>query len=250
MEQKNRNKTEKKNIVAIIPARGGSKRLPLKNIKVLAGKPLIAYTLEEALKSKMLDRIIVSTDHDEIARISRECGAEVPFKRPAHLAHDTTHAPPIIQHAVKYLEETEDYIVDIIVILPPTSPLRKSEHIEEAIKKILETDVDSVMSVCEAVFPPWWMVKLNESGLLEPFLKSGIDYFCLESQELPKVYQPNGAIYVTRRDVLFEQGVIIGKYNAPIFMDDESSLDIDTLTDFKLAELIMKERKNYEKDKI
>ena len=246
----NRNKTEKKNIVGIIPARGGSKRLPLKNIKELAGKPLITYTIEEALKSKTLDRIIVSTDHDEIARISKEWGAEVPFKRPAHLALDTTHAPPIIRHTVKYLEETEDYVVDIVVILPPTSPLRKSEHIEEAIKKILKTDVDSVMSVCEAVFPPWWMVKLKENGLLEPFIKSEIDYFCLESQELPKVYQPNGAIYVTKSDVLFEQGVIIGKRNAPIFMDDESSLDIDTLTDFKLAELIMEGREKYEKDKI
>jgi N-acylneuraminate cytidylyltransferase/CMP-N,N'-diacetyllegionaminic acid synthase len=227
------------NIVAIIPARGSSKRIPYKNIKKLAGKPLIAYTIREALRSKTLDRIIVSTENDKIAKISKKYGAEVPFKRPAYLARDTTHSPPIIKHAIEYLEKKEKYNVDIVVILQPTSPFRKAEHIDLAVKKMIETNADSVASICEASYPPYWMKKLKKDKI-SPFVKSKIDYHLLEGQQLPKVYQLNGAIYVVKRDFLMKKNKIIDGDARAIIMDSIHSLDVDTLLDFLLAEVVIK----------
>lgn len=231
---------KKLKIVAIIPARGGSKSIPYKNIKKLAGKPLIAYTIEEAIKSKTLDRVIVSTDDDRIAKVSRKYGAEVPFKRPAKLAKDTSHTPPVIKHAIKYLENKEKYKVDLVVTLQPTSPFRKAKDIDDAIEKIIKTNADSVVSICEADYPPYWMKKIKGDKVYS-FVKSKIDYHLLERQQLPKTYKLNGAVYVTKRDLIMKKNKIIDGDVRAIIMDPIRSIDVDSITDFLLAEVIMKE---------
>jgi CMP-N,N'-diacetyllegionaminic acid synthase len=229
-----------KKFLGVILARGGSKGLPGKNIRLLNGKPLIAYTIEAAIDCKEIDRVIVTTDSKEIADISRKYGAEVPFMRPANLAKDTTHTPPVIIHAVKELEK-EGYDPDYVITLQPTSPLRKVEHLSSGIKTILKTGSESLMSVKEADFPPFWLVEYRK-GRLHPFVKSKTDYFCLERQQLPKVYQPNGAVYITKKDVLLIKRILITKDCSAIIMDHESSLDVDTKLDFEFIESVMKGR--------
>lgn len=227
-----------KNIVAIIPARGGSKTLPRKNIINLCGKPVIAYTILAALKSKYINRVIVTTDSKEIAEISKRWGAEVPFLRPKHLAKDTSHTPPVIEHAVKFIEKKGNR-VDFIVTLQPTSPLRRTEQIDKVIKLMHKARFDSVVSIRPADYPPYWMVRVKRNKVI-PFVNNGINYSLKERQQLPKAYQVNGAIYVTKRDVLLEQGVIITQKNCGfIIMDEITSLDIDTYEDLKRIKMIM-----------
>ncbi|MFH0832261.1 MAG: acylneuraminate cytidylyltransferase family protein [Candidatus Aenigmatarchaeota archaeon] len=231
-----------KKFLGVILARGGSKGLPGKNIRPLNGKPLIAYSIEGALKCKELDRVIVTTDSREIAEVSKSYGAEVPFMRPSHLAKDTTHTPPVIIHAVKQLEKN-GYYPDYVVTLQPTSPLRKAEHISLGIKTILKTKSESLMSVKEAEFPPFWLVEYKNKRLY-PFVKSKTDYFCLERQQLPKVYQPNGAVYITKTSALLKRRVLITKDCSAIIMDHTSSLDIDTALDFEFIESVLKNKQN------
>jgi len=229
------------NVVAVIPARGGSKGVPHKNIKKLGGKPLIAYTIEEAKKAKTLDRIIVSTDDDKIAVIAKKYGAEVPFKRPHHLSTDAAHTPPVIMHAVDYLEK-KGCKVDVVVTLQPTSPFRKACHIDEAVRKLIKTGADAVMSVREAEFPPFWLRKIKK-GKVFFFVKSKIDFSLLERQQLQKVYQPNGAVYATRRDFLMKRGKIVGvdgDDTRAIIMDSMHSFDTDTPMDFDVGEIMIK----------
>jgi N-acylneuraminate cytidylyltransferase/CMP-N,N'-diacetyllegionaminic acid synthase len=230
---------ERLNIVAVIPARGGSKSVPGKNIKKLAGKPLIAHTIEDALKAKTLNRVIVSTNDEKIAKISKQYGAEVPFKRPAYLATDTAHTPPVIKHAVKYLEEKEGSKVDVVVTLQPTSPLRKPEDIDAAVNKLIRTNADCVVTICEVEYPPFWM-KILQGDKIIPFVKTKIDYHLLERQQLPKVYKLNGAVFVTKRDILMKKNKLIGGDVRAIKMDTKRSLDINSLMDFMLAENLMK----------
>ncbi|RLG31780.1 acylneuraminate cytidylyltransferase family protein [Methanosarcinales archaeon] len=223
-------------IVGLIPARGGSKGIPLKNIKELVGKPLIAFTIEEALKSKVLDRIIVSTDHEEIARISRECGAEVPFKRPADISEDVP-TELVLKHAIKYLEEMENYRPDILVTLQPTSPLRKARDIDEAVNKLIETNADSVVSVCETDERPEWMLQIKD-GEAMPFI--GKEIKLVARQELPKLYKMNGAVFVSTRNLIMNEEKIVGGNMQVVVMEKERSVDIDIPIDFFIAELIMK----------
>ncbi len=237
----------RENVVGVVVARGGSKGLPGKNIRPLRGKPLLAYTLEAARAARRLDRVILSTDAPEIAEVGKKYGAEVPFLRPKRLARDRTNTPPVIEHAVRYLEEHERYRVDIVVTLQPTSPLRRSEHIDAAIKLLLENPrFDSVISVREEViFSPFWMFRAK-GKILVPFVDDGTDYSLKERQELPKVYQPNGAVYVTRRELLREKGVVFSAYAGGrtgfTIMDSVSSLDIDSHLDLVVAETLMEGR--------
>jgi CMP-N-acetylneuraminic acid synthetase len=228
-----------KKIVAIIPARGASKGVPRKNIKELAGKPLIAYTIEAALKSVTIDRVIVSTDDHEIAEISRSYGAEVPFIRPARLATDDAPALPVLQHALKYLEDSEVYSPDIIVTLQPTSPLRDAEDIDKAVNKLLDTDADSVVSVCLAKHHPFWMKRL-EIDRVYPFVETDREY--TRRQDLPPVYCLNGAIFVTKRKILMEKNSDMGEDTRAIIMDEEKSIDVDTPLDFMVAGMLIKLR--------
>lgn len=228
------------NIIAIIPARGGSKSLPHKNIRLLNGKPLIYYTIIEAKKSKYLQRSLVSTEDSQITEISRKYGAEV-IERPAALAQDDTPSRPVYQHVIKYLEEVERFYPDIIVILQPTSPCRLAEDIDEAIEIFLETDCDSVVSVCETEHPPHWMFTL-ERDRLKPILRGWEKIY--QRQLTPKTYRLNGAVYVIQRDVIMEHKKgVMGSNIRPFIMPLKRSIDIDSDLDLKLAELLIKERR-------
>jgi CMP-N,N'-diacetyllegionaminic acid synthase len=206
---------------------------------VIAGKPLLAWTIESARRSKMLDRVIVSTEDEEIAEISRKWGARVPFIRPFELAQDDTATLPVMQHAVSWLESTEGYVPEIIVLLQPTSPLRRTEHIEQAVELLLQTGADSVVSVCLSEQSPYWMKRL-EGDRVFPFLKEAPEY--TRRQDLPRVYRLNGALYASRYDVLMRQKRILGEDTRAVVMDAESSIDIDSELDFKIAEMLLAER--------
>lgn len=221
----------------MIPARGGSKGVPHKNILNLAGKPLIAYTIEAALKSKNSRRVIISTDDVRIAEVAKSYGAEVPFLRPAELAKDDTPSLLVIQHAVKYVEENEGHKFDVVVVLQPTSPLRSEKYIDEAVEKLLRTGADSVVTVCEVKHHPFWGFTAKGDKLY-PFSKKGITIS--RRQDLPEIYAVNGAVYAVRRNVLFEQNSLYGKDTRAVVMPYEESLDIDNYFDLFIAEMVLK----------
>lgn len=226
-------------VIGIIPARSGSKGLPRKNGRILIDKPLMAWTIAAALESFVFDRVIVSTDDKEMADIASRYGAECPVLRPCELALDDTPLTPVLQHVVTWLEYHKKYTPGIIVLLQPTSPLRRPEHIQEAVRLLKEMKADSVVSVCLAEHSPYWMKRLEETRVY-PFLKNTTEYF--RRQDLPPVYRLNGAVYVTRYDILMKQNRILGEDTRAIVMDAESSIDVDTPFDFKMAELLLKER--------
>jgi CMP-N,N'-diacetyllegionaminic acid synthase len=227
--------------IAIIPARGGSKGLPGKNIRLLGGKPLIAYTIEAALAAHSIQRTLVSTDSVDIAQVARQYGAEVPFLRPTELARDDTPTLPVMQHVIKQLETQEGVNPEVIILLQATSPLRGAEDIDRAVIMLKQTQADSVVSLCAAEHHPAW-IKRVEDGRVFPFLENAPEY--TRRQDLPPVYRFNGAIYVTRRRILLEENRILGRDTRALIMDAESSLDIDSLLDLKLAELVVQERQN------
>lgn len=220
--------------LAIIPARGGSKGIKNKNIKPLLGKPLIAYTISEARKSCVIDKIIVSTDSPAIRDLAVKLGAETPFLRPARLAQDKTPMYPVVKHAVEFLEHKGENF-EIIVVLQPTSPLRKAADIDGAITKLLTLRADSVVSLCLTEHSPYWM-RVIRKGKVCPLMRAR-QYS--RRQDLPKVYRLTGAIYATRRDVLFKHEAVAGGNTVPFIMPGERSIDIDTELDFKSAEIIL-----------
>jgi CMP-N,N'-diacetyllegionaminic acid synthase len=236
----------KQNIIAVIPARGGSKSLPRKNILPLMGKPLIRYTIDAAKKSKYIKRIIVSTDDEKIAAVAKENGAEVPFLRPADLAKDETPSLPVMQHAVKYIEGEDGSIIDLVVLLQPTSPLRNEKYIDEAIEKILNTGGDSAITVCKVKHHPYWNF-IFDHDRLNPFLNN--DLKSTRRQELPLTYAPNGAVYVVRRDVLLNQNSILGKDIRAVVMPVEESIDIDGYFDWFIAEMVLKHWREWLEEK-
>ena len=229
--------SSKYGIIALIPARGGSKRVPRKNIRLLDGKPLIYYTVSEALKSKYFSKVYVSTEDKEIARISGEYGAET-IDRPKNLARDETPGVSVAQHAVDYIEE-KGMKIDAICILQPTSPFRKSEHIDKAIELFISKDYDSVIGVKKVREHPYWSF-IEKNDFLVPFIKEG---FRVErSQDLPDIYFVNGAIYVVKKDVVKKEKSVFGKKIGALIMDEISSFDIDTAFEFWLADLIMQKK--------
>jgi len=232
-------KNKKPLILAIIPARGGSKSIPRKNIKNLAGKPLIVYTIETALKSDFLDRVIVSTDDEEIAEVARKYGAEV-VVRPKKLAEDETPTLPVLQHVVKYLEEKENYKVDVVVVLQPTSPLREVSDIDNSIKKVLDTNADSVETFCQVNYLPSCMFKIIGDKAI-PLDRKSLEKY-KGRQDFPELYKENGAVFVVRRNVLMRKNTVYGVDHRAVIMPKERSIDIDDIIDFKLAELIINEK--------
>jgi CMP-N,N'-diacetyllegionaminic acid synthase len=231
-----------KRILAIIPARGGSKRLPRKNILNLAGKPLIAWSIETALGSKYIDRVIVSTDDKEIAEISREYGAEVPFIRSNELATDESSSVYVVLHAINMLKEKgEEY--GYIMLLQPTSPLRSTENMDEALELLQSSNSDAVVSVCEAEHSPLWSNKLPPDSDLSNFL----DYSIVNkrSQDLDQYYRLNGAIYLCLTRRLSEEKTLLIKDKIVAYrMPQEQSVDIDSKVDLCLAScLISKQSK-------
>jgi CMP-N-acetylneuraminic acid synthetase len=227
------------NVVAIIHARGGSKRIPLKNIKLLAGKPLISYMIGAARSANLVQRVIVSTDHPEIARIAKECGAEVPFIRPNDIAEDVA-SELVTRHAVKFLEEVEHYPVDIAITMQPTTPFCTASDIDGAVQMLIESGADSVISACEIHERPEWMFFTGADGFAVKFIGAGISGDIGISQKLPLLYVPNGGIYATRREILFTENAIFGEKIKLWIMSRERSVDIDDPIDFEFAELLVK----------
>jgi sialic acid synthase SpsE/CMP-N-acetylneuraminic acid synthetase len=211
----------------------------MKNVIPLSGKPLIVHTIDAAKASKAIDRIIVSTEDPEIAEIAKKYGAAVPFLRPQELARDETPTLPVIQHALAYLKASEACEPEIVVLLQPTSPLRRPGDIDRAVGILEQTAADSVVSVCASEHHPAWMKRI-ESGRIVPFLENAPEY--LRRQNLPPVYRLNGAIYVTRYRILIEGNRILGPDTRAYVMDAESSVDIDSMLDLRLASVIMQSR--------
>jgi len=218
--------------LAIIPARGGSKAIPRKNIRILAGKPLIAYSIETALKSKYIDKVVVSTDNEEIAKVTGKYEAEV-IKRPRELAKDDSLTIDMVFHALEALKP--DYVPEIVVLLQPTSPLRNQEDIDNAVELFLKRNCESVIGVCESNELYW------SFGLEDKYLKPIFEekYLKIRRQELPMAYKPNGAIFISTPQNLYKYRDFYSKRTIPYVMPDERSIDIDTESDFILAEILM-----------
>ena len=229
-----------KKVLALIPARGGSKGVPGKNIRLLLDKPLIVYSIEAAFASQFIDRTIVSTDSEEIARIARQGSAEVPFLRPAEISGDAIPDFPVFDHCISWLRDNEGYIPDIIVHLRPTGPLRTGEEIEEAVE-LLEShpEADSVRSVEEPPKPPYKMWK-PDGVYIKPFMElaSIKDFHTAPRQSLPKVYQTTADIGVFYLRTLRDKKSIIGEKVLPYILR-RPTVDIDSYFDFKIAELLM-----------
>lgn len=218
-----------KTFLAIIPARGGSKRLPQKNILNLAGKPLIAWTIEAGLKSKYIDKVIVTSDDKEILSISQQYGT-ITIKRPNELASDSATTFDAIKHAI---DNAEAY--DYIVLLQPTSPLRNTDHINEAIELLMAKQADAVISVCKMDHSPLWSNTLPGDGNMCCFIKDEIKN--KRSQDLEKYYRLNGAIYICKTDKLLDEKSFMLNNNIFAYeMDRKSSVDIDEEMDLKMAE--------------
>jgi CMP-N,N'-diacetyllegionaminic acid synthase len=230
---------EKIRLLALIPARGGSKRLPRKNVLDLAGRPMIAWTIEAGLQSKYIDRVVVSTDDDEIIQVSRKYGADVPFKRPEDLAGDHVSSIDVVRHTIKSLKkEGEEY--EYLIFLQPTSPLRTAEHIDAAIELLLEKRGDSVIGVTKTSHPIEWTNTLPKDLSMEGFFRP--EYDGVHSRDFPVRYQLNGAIYINRVTTLLQSKSLIncGKTYAYI-MRREHSVDIDVYVDFLMAEALLVE---------
>jgi len=226
--------SEARNIVAIIAARGGSKRLPRKNILPLAGKPLITYTIEAAKGSQRLSRIIVSTDDSEIAKVATDHGAEVPFMRPPELARDESPSIDVVKHATEWLE-LRGAPIDAVVLLQPTSPLRRCQHIDEAIKMFIDTGVDTVTAVSPAVNHPFWCWQIAGNEIRPYFSRSHVS---MRKEMLPPALVENGALYVVRRVVL-DGATLYGERIAGYLMNPAEAIDIDTQKDFDRAEKLI-----------
>ena len=210
----------RKKILAVIPARGGSKGIPNKNIVDIGGNPLIKYTIDAALESKMLTDCIVSTDSDAIAVVAKACGALVPFKRPEHLSNDKALSLPMMQHAVEFMEAKQGFQYDLVVMLQPTTPLRQAEDIDNAINLLFRKNADSVISVVEVEgYHPLRMKRVVDGRLIN-YIDQGHEDM-RPRQELPPVYIRNGAIYATLRNVLMEKNSFIGVDSRAYIMPDK-----------------------------
>ena len=232
-------------ILGIITARGGSKGIPRKNIKNLNGKPLLYYTAIEAKKSKKINRLVISSDDDEIISTAVKYGIEAPYKRPKELARDNTPTLPVITDLIRYLKRSENYNPDIIVLLQPTSPFRKAFHIDEAIDKYMTSKSDSLVSVVKVPhnYNPYSLMQTNYN-YIESFLK--FDEKNNLRQNKPIFFARNGAIYIFNMDCIKNES-LYGKKIIPYEMSELESLDIDTNWDFELAKILMKKEKNENK---
>ncbi len=221
-----------KKLLAIIPARGGSKRLPRKNILNLSGKPMIAWTIEAALGSKYIDRVVVSTDDDEIALISTKYGADVPFKRPDFLSTDQSSSIDTVLHTINTLENQGDSY-EYIILLQPTSPLRNFQHINNSIEQLIRKNDEAVISVCEMEHRPTWCGELDESLDMINFVNN-------LAQDDVKMYRLNGAIYLNKISSLKKEKNFLLKLKCSAFvMSQAHSIDIDHDIDLDLARVVI-----------
>lgn len=230
-------------VLGIILARGGSKGIPGKNIHLLGGKPLVAWTIEAARKSALLTRLILSSDSEEIIDVAKGYGVDVPFVRPRSLAGDDTPALPVVQHAVEHISTQDGCAPDIVVLLQPTSPLRRTVHIDESLQRLIDSEADSIVSVVK--------VHHNYSPISEMVLREGylLPYVNWEEknnlrQFKPAFYARNGAIYAFRHRCLVEGNSIYGEKILPYEMAREESIDVDDLFDLEFCEFLLARRKD------
>jgi len=221
-----------KKILAVITARAGSKRLPNKNILNLAGKPLIAWTIDTAKKTKYIDKLIVSTDSKDIAEISKIYGAEIPFLRPKELANDKADSISVLKHSIEFFNKEYDYIL----LLQPTSPLRTTIDINKAIE-MLNKETKAVVSVCETEHSPLWSNTLPKDLSMANFIRPEIKN--KRTQDLPKYYRLNGAIYISEIDYFYQNNGFIGNKTRAYIMSQQNSVDIDTELDFMFCEVLI-----------
>lgn len=224
-------------ILAIIPARGGSKRVPGKNIKKMLNKPLLAWAVEAA-KNSCADRVIVSTDDPDIAKIAKRYGAEVPFLRPKELSNDTMGIEPVIRHAIEWLGEKEGYVPDAIALLMPTNPLRLPEHIDEAASLMRKAKADSIVAVAQALGNnnPHWML-VQEKGTVRLFNGKPLTAIKTRSQDLPPVYSRNDILYLLKPKNVYEKiPNLYGKKIELYVMDELFYSDINSPEDWAITE--------------
>lgn len=222
-------------ILALIPARGASKGLPRKNIKPLAGKPMIVWTIEAALRSKVAARVVVSTEDDEIARVAQDAGAEVPFRRPAALATDTADSFSVAEHALKALAAA-GYRPQFLLLLQPTSPLRTAADIRRAARLRESRDADAVVSVAESPVSPQWLQTIDAKGVLHPWAGGKGPS---RRQDAPRTYCPNGALYLVRTKTLLRAKDFSPPGALACVMPPERSVDVDTAHDFAVAGFLL-----------
>lgn len=218
---------------ALIPARGGSKGIPRKNIKLIAGKPLIVWTIEAALRSSLLSAVVVSTDDPEIADVARRAGAQVPFMRPVILAQDQTPGLDPVLHSFDQLPQ-----FDSVLLLQPTSPLRTTDDIDACLQLARAHNSPSVVSVSEADTHPYWTYRVTENHALRRFVDAEP---ISRRQDLPPAFALNGALYFAEVDWLRSRGSMVGAETLAYVMAKERSVDLDTSLDWKIAELLLKE---------
>lgn len=221
-------------VLGIIPARGGSKGIPGKNLRFLAGQPLLYYAVRSAKGAGVIDRLILSTDSEEIAETGRNLGLEVPFLRPQELALDDTPMLPVLEHAIAHMEG-RDWRPEVVVLLQPTAPLRRPEHINRAVTMLRMTRCDSVVSVVPVPehFSPHYLMKVVE-GRLVHFLPEGRSV--MRRQDAPIAYHRDGTVYVIWRDVLMEKHSLYGEDCRPLILPDQDSVNLDTMEDWIAAE--------------
>lgn len=225
-------------ILAIIPARSGSKGLKNKNIKIINGKPMINYTIEAALESGIFSNVVVSTDSQKYAKIAQKAGAEVPFIRPEKLATDKSTTTEVIMHAISEMEKRNDERYDYFMLLQPTSPLRTSGNIKQAYSLLKEKNANAVVSVCETDHNPLWSNTIDESLSLVDFLDTNENK---RRQELPTYYRINGAIYLSKVNYYKKFNDFYYNDSYAYIMNKRESIDVDDIIDFKLAQVLMEE---------
>jgi N-acylneuraminate cytidylyltransferase/CMP-N,N'-diacetyllegionaminic acid synthase len=228
-----------KTFLAIIPARGGSKGLPRKNIKSLCGKPLIAWSIEAGLNSKYVDEVMVTTDNKEIADISKQYGANVPFLRPKELASDTATTFDAIKHTIDFYKKKLNKEFDYIVLLEPTSPLREKDDVDKSIELLLKSNADSIVGICKTEDQnPAFLVKKDKSGFINGYENK--DMKPIRRQDIKDVYFFEGTIYVSQTDVLLEKKTFYHDKTIGYEVEKWKSLEIDDIYDFIMVEAIMK----------
>ncbi|RAU23550.1 acylneuraminate cytidylyltransferase [Paramagnetospirillum kuznetsovii] len=222
-----------KRVLAVITARGGSKGLPGKNIRPLAGKPLIAWTVAAAKAARHVDRVVITSDDPAIIAAATEAGAEAPFVRPAELARDDTPSMPVLFHALDSLDES----FDLVVLLQPTSPLRTGADIDACLDLMLAKDAPAAIGVIEPAKPPFWMFRMDDAGRLVPLMPNP----ATRRQDLPQVWAANGAVFAADVDWLRKSGNFVTDETVGYAMPVERSIDIDSLLDFRVAELLLRD---------
>jgi N-acylneuraminate cytidylyltransferase len=231
-------------VLALIPARGGSKSIPRKNILPFAGHPLIAYSIAAGRAARTVNRVVVSTDDPEIAAVARHYGAETPFLRPPELAQDDTPDLPVFQHALAWLEETEGYAPNMVVQLRPTSPLRRTDHIDQAVLRLVaRPEADAVRTVCVPFQNPYKMWRIDAEGYMRPLLQvAGADEpYNLPRQSLPEVYWQTGYVDVAWTDTILHKNSMTGERILPLVIAPGDWVDIDSPDDWRRAERLLQE---------